>query len=199
MNSYASYKRWQEWKEKLAAMADDSPEIAAVAAVVADVDSEVDIVDNHLHSYERWFGAAVTPDAEIHVADRIGTSVTAFQADAGDDDWGAWLQLLGSSDTPSAAGKALFDFHRIFISAVERSNYTHFLQIAYGADGDSALAAGNYTEIVYKPASAAAEETPVVIQGQRQAAGTKVWIRVFVPTQNTGTVDFWVGLHEYDA
>lgn len=41
--------------------------------------------ERHFHSFERWFGAAVSPDGEVHVADRIGTSVTAFQADGGNN------------------------------------------------------------------------------------------------------------------
>jgi len=34
---------------------------------------------------------------------------------------------------------------------------------------------------------------------RRAAAGTKGWLRGFVPAQNTGTFDFWIGLHEYEG
>jgi len=177
----------------------DGDEVAdSIADRLIKVQGDSEVVDVHLHSNERWFGAAVAPNAEIHVADRIGTSVTAFQANAGNNTWGNWLQVLGSSDTPADAGKTWFDLHRLFIAAVQRSTFVHFIQVGYGASGAAALAAGTYTEFVYKPASATAEETPVTIQNKRHVDGTKAWVRVFVPTQNLGTVDFWIGLHEYE-
>ena len=151
----------------------------------------------HFHSYERWFGAAASPNGETHVADRINKDITAFQADAGNDDWGNWLQILGSEDTPAVAGKAEFDLHRIYIKAVERTSL-HLIQIGLGTSGAAALSANTYTEFVYTPASVTAEETPLDIQIDDVDAGTKVWIRICVPDSDTGTMDFYIGIHEYD-
>lgn len=156
-------------------------------------------VERHLHSNERWFGLAGTPNGEVHRADPMGTTVTPFQADAGNNTWGNWLQILGSSDTPIDAGKAYYDLHRLMIVAVERANSTHLIQLAYGTSGADALTAGTYTEFVYKPAGVTADEYPLVVQMRRAAAGTKGWLRLFVPGQNTGTFDFWIGLHEYEG
>ena len=156
-------------------------------------------VERHVHSNERWLGLAGSPSGEVHVADPMGTTVAPFQADAGNNTWGTWLQILGSGDTPVGAGNAYYDLHRLMIVAVERSNSTHLVQLAYGTSGAAALTAGTYNEFVYKPSSATAEETPIVVQMRRAAAGTKGWLRVFVPTQNTGTFDFWIGLHEYEG
>jgi hypothetical protein len=154
-------------------------------------------IETHLHGYERWFGLATAPVGETHRADRIGAGVAAFQADAGNNTWGAWLQILGSTDTPDGAGMARYDMHRFMFTAVERSTSVHFVQVAFGASGAAALAAGTYTEFVFKPQSATAEETPVNTQEHPQPAGTKAWLRVLVPGQNTGTMDFYLGLHEY--
>jgi len=157
----------------------------------------VNEIERHFHSYERWFGAANTPDGEIHVADRIGTSVTAFQADAGNNTWGDWLQILGSSDTPDTSGSAYYDLHEIFITTAERAA-TYFVQLAKGIDGDTALTNNTYSEFMFLPA-AASRIIPIVIQSRRYISGTKAWIRCFCPGQNTGTMDFFIGLHEYEG
>lgn len=153
-------------------------------------------IERHLHSYEHWFETATVPDAELHRADRIGDGAGAFQADAGNDDWGAWVQLLGSEDTPVAVGSAHFDLHVVMVEAAERAE-TYFIQIAAGASGAAALAAGDYTEFVYRPILLNIQSSPVVIQMRRQDTTTKVWARCMCPGQNTATLDFYFGLHEY--
>ena len=57
-------------------------------------------IETHMHSRGSWFGMAITPTA-THLADRIGPLVQPFQLDAGNEDWGAWVQVLGSDDTPA--------------------------------------------------------------------------------------------------
>jgi hypothetical protein len=153
-------------------------------------------IEGHLHGWERWYGLALVPNAEVHVADRIGTAVAALQIDAGNLAWGVWVCILGSSDTPADVGMVKFDPHRLMITAAERQ-VSYFIQLGFGASGVAALAAGTYTEFVYKPTSLNAEETPLEIQVRRSLAGTKVFARCYVPTQNTGTLDFFLGLHEY--
>ena len=156
----------------------------------------VEEIEKHLHSNESWFGAAVTPDGEVHVADRIGTSTTAFQADAGNNTWGSWLQILGSDDTPARGNNAKFDLHRIEIPTSERTGI-HFIQVAFGASGAAALASGDYTEfVIVEPVGQALPE-PIDVQVPRYNAGTKAWLRVFIPGEDTGTLDFFFGLHEY--
>lgn len=150
-------------------------------------------IERHLHSYERWFETATAPDAELHVADAIGDGSGAFRVDAGNDDWGSWVQMLGSSDT-----SLRYDLHRLMIEATER-NETYFVQFAFGASGAAAYAAGAYTETVYTPASNQIEESPVQIQMRRQTGGTKGWARCKCPGQNTATLDFYPGLHSYEG
>lgn len=156
-------------------------------------------IERHHHNVERWFEAATTPNGEIHVADRIGEGLGAFQADAGNDDWGTWLQILGSNDTPANGDKAFFDFHRIFISAIQRALSIHFIQIGFANSGAEALSNGNYTEFVYKPAAVNAFAIPIEILATKNLAGTKAWMRINIPGQPSGTVDFYPGLHEYEG
>lgn len=155
-------------------------------------------VERHLHSYENWFEVAATPSGETHIADRIGTGAGAFQVDAGNDTWGAWLQIIGSSDTPSVAGNVKYDLHRFEFTSAER-NAVYFVQFAFGETGAGALTSNDYTEAVLKPASNQIDSGPVLIQARRKTAGTKVWARTMCPGNDTGTLDFYFGLHEYEG
>lgn len=155
-------------------------------------------IERHVHSNERWFGAAAVANGEIHVADSITTVDTAFQMDAGNDTWGSYLQILGSSDTPAGTGNAKFDLHRLAVVAVENANATHLVQVVFGATGAAGLTAGTYTEFVFHPQSVQGAETIVNFQSRRITVGTKGWIRCWVSGANTSTVDFLFGLHEYE-
>jgi hypothetical protein len=155
-------------------------------------------IENHFHNVEDWFGAAATPDGEDHVADDItdGT-LSAFQIDAGNDDWGAWVQILGAEDTPNRAGNTKFDLHRIQVVASETVNVAAFIQLASGATGDAGVTAGKYTTIPYLTPTNQAAESFIDVRTRRCDAGEKVWARCLAVGENTMTLDFYIGLHEY--
>ncbi len=155
-------------------------------------------IERHFHSYERWFETAAVANGEIHVADAIGGGSGAFQVDANNAGWGTWVQILGSSDTPAITGDVKFDVHQITVTAAER-NEVYFIQIAIGASGAAALAAGAYTEFVYEPLVANVSAAPSRIQMRRQDVGDKTWARCMCPGQDTATLDFFFGLHEYEG
>jgi hypothetical protein len=160
----------------------------------------VDETHRHLHNWGRAFGAAAVPNGEIHVADRVASGINALQADGGNNDWGVWKQILGSSDTPATAGNAYYDMSTISVVGVERANAIHFVQVAFGASGAAALAAGTYTEKTFKPQTVQGVVTEVDILVRRIVVGTKAWLRVLVAGQNTGTIDFFIDeLHEYEG
>jgi hypothetical protein len=156
-------------------------------------------IERHVHSYERWFETAAVANGEVHVADRLGTGGGAFQADAGNDDWGTWLQILGSSDTPELSGSAEFDLHRIAFVAQERNNTQYNVQIGFGASGAAALSAEAYTEFPIKTGGGNSVISPIEIQQRRNTTGTKSWLRLKCPGQNTATLDFLFGIHEYEG
>jgi hypothetical protein len=153
-------------------------------------------VERHIHSNERWFGAAAIPNAEIHVADRIGNGITPLRIDSGNLVWGNWIQILGSSDTPASPGNTKFDVHEIQMTGNER-NSDYFIQIGFGVSGAAALAAGTYTEKALTFDGANVEKF-FVITARRHDVGSKVWARCVCPA-DTGTLDFYVGLHEYEG
>jgi hypothetical protein len=153
--------------------------------------------ENHAHSHCLWMAAAAVPAGETHAADRFSPdAVATFQLDAGNLTWGAWVLLLGSSDTPVIAGKLAYDSGIIFVTASER-NVPYIIQFGHGTSGAAALAANEISELVYTVLSAASDARPIELKMDRHNSGTKLWARCFCPTQNTGTINFYLGLHEY--
>ena len=134
---------------------------------------------------------------EDHVGDRIGPGVVAFQLDAGNDDWGTWVQVLGTEDTPARASQAYFDPHEIVITSTERAG-TYFFQLTRGTSGAAGLAAGTYTEFVYESDSVGAKAAGITaVQTGRAPAGSKLWARTLCVGETTATIDFYMGIHEY--
>lgn len=151
-------------------------------------------VEKHLHNWERWIGLAAVPVGETHRFDT--DSMTPFQIDAGNDDWGAWVQIVGSTDFPITAGMVKRDAHRILVVSAERAGAITRVQIAGGEDADAAVLAGNYTEFMFLT-QANVKSTPVDIMTGRAPSAVKGWARCWVDGQDTGTVDFFIGVHEY--
>ena len=155
-------------------------------------------IETHFHSYERWCEKAGTPSGEdticVPVGDADGAGV--FQPDAGDDDWGSWLQIVGATDTPVVTGGVYYELHKLLVTATEL-NEIYFLQIAFGATGAAGLAADDYITTAFIPASNAIDSAPVTVQSKRIAVTTKAWIRLMCPGQDTATLNFLFGLHEY--
>jgi hypothetical protein len=174
---------------------------ALSAAVQAGAEEALEVAE-HVHSYERWHAAAAVPNGEVHVADRIGIGNTPFTIDggagAGTGSWGSWVQIMGSSDTPVSAGKTRFDHHKLILTAAERNNTVYYIQFGYADSGAAALAANEIAEVIYRAGAAVTREASVAFQGKRHPAGTKVWARCWAVGQDTGTLSFLIGLHEYD-
>lgn len=170
--------------------------LTGVGGSVAYVISEV---ERHHHHYSRAFGLAAVPNGEIHRADEITSNPAPFVVDAGNDTWGSWVQLLGSSDTPSISGKVKYDAHLVNVVAAERANVVHFIQLAAGASGTAALTAGTYSDKVFIPQSANGRPAPVPFGIRRQDAGTKLWVRVLARGADTGTLSVYLEIHEYEG
>lgn len=155
-------------------------------------------LEKHFHNSEDWYGLAAVPDGETHRADclTLGTRAS-FQLDAGNDTWGAWLQILGSSDTPNRTGMVKFDLHKIQIVASEITSKSTFIQIGYGDTGAASLTSLAYTTIAYLTPTSRAAESAVSFMMPRIPAGSKVWARCMAIGANTMTINFYFGLHGY--
>jgi hypothetical protein len=171
--------------------------LAALVADIAIIKAEVVETEKHFHNHILWLAAAAAPNGELHVADRFSpTASTTFQINAGNITWGAWVQILGSSDTPVIAGMTKFDPNGVYFTASQR-NTPYIVQFGHGASGAAALTANEITEVVYTAISAASDAVPIVFQSDRHDSGTKLWARCFCPGANLGTLNFYIGLHEY--
>lgn len=177
----------------------DNAAVDGFAGVDDSLAYKISEIERHYHSYESWFGLATVPNGEIHRADRIGTGVLSFQIDAGNLAWGTWVCVLGSSDTPARGSNEKYDLHRFLVVAAERTTATYFVQFAFGATGADALAAGTYTEVVYYSPASVSRSAPTDMRSRRIAAGTKAWARCLCQGQNTGTLNFYLGLHGYEG
>lgn len=156
-------------------------------------------IERHLHSSASWFEVAATPSGETHVADRIGSGSGPFTLDAGNDTWGSWVQVLGSSDTPARTGQVYFDPHEMVITYTEKAA-TYFIQFSRGDTGAAGLAAGTYTEVVYESDSVGAKAAGITsIQTGRAPAGSKIWMRCMSPDQDTAQIKLYIGIHEYQG
>ena len=176
----------------------DSAATDGLAGVNNSLAYRVHEIERHVHSYERWFELASVPAGTTHVADPAGTGAGEWTIDAGNDAYGAWVQVLGSDDTPAIAGSVYYDPHRLLITDAER-NFLYVMQVGFGATGAAALTAGTYTEVAFYPAANLVDSGPVEVQSRRHAVGTLMWVRCICAGQNTGTLDFFVGLHEYEG
>ncbi len=158
-------------------------------------------IERHFHSGGRWFGLATAPNLPTHAADRIGTTSAAFQIDGGPGvgtgSWGNWVQVMGSTDTPITAGNDYWDPHEFVISSSERTGI-HFIQFARGATGAAGLAAGTYTEFAIDLTDKSGG-TIIPAQTGRAPAAALLWARCWAVGNDTGTVDFFIGIHEYEG
>lgn len=156
-------------------------------------------IERHFHGWDRWMCAAAAANGEIHVADRIGSTGTgAFTLTSGNDTWGNWVQVLGSSDTPVVAGGVKYDLHRILV-LVANTVAPYFIQVAFGTTGAAALAANTFSSIVINPASNTDKTEALPVMSRRQAAGTKAWMRCWCVGNNAKTLTVMFGLHEYEG
>lgn len=160
------------------------------------IGDEVYETEHHLHNRERWFGKKGTPTG-TDWGDQA--SLTPYRVISGNDDFGQdagdEAELLGVDDTPAITGMTLFDAHRVMIEASSNAN-SWVLRLVYGtgtmADAETA---GQYTDFMVTEARKGA---PVEVISERGTAGaTKCWLRGKNATNNA-TLDFFIGIHEYE-
>ncbi len=156
-------------------------------------------IQTHIHSPEKSYGLAGTPSGETHRADRITLLPNPFQVASGNNTWGDWLQIVGSSDTPLNPDAVFYDFHEILIDAHQRNTNTHFIQMAGGEEADlpDKLAAEDFSEMGFVSGGGTSEVGPIIVQNFRVPSGTKCWVRSWAKGQISGTIDFYISLHEY--
>ncbi len=165
------------------------------------IDAEVEVVTVHLHSREHWCGKSGDQSGNNWGADTL----TPYRAISGNGVYGAdasdEAKVIGSADTPVVTGKAFFDLHRITIIAIS-SDTVYKMRLVWGTGTmAAAITANQMTELMIITSTDKANKfggAPFDIRMPRIAAGTKIWMQARNVT-NDATVDFFVGLHEYNA
>ena len=157
-------------------------------------------IEKHLHGNEKWFGLASTPSGETHRADRMAGGINPFTLTAGNNTWGNWVQILGSDDTPVESGKTKFDPHRFLVTSTNSTN-PYNIQLVYGESADIAakIAAEDMTEFPYIAATNNNDSGISQDMAERYSAGEKLWARCVCIEGNGSTINFYYGIHEYDA
>jgi len=176
----------------------DELAVAGLAGTANSLAYRVHEIEKHLHSREHWFGRHSSVSAGVNEGENL--SVIPFDSTSGADGvFGAWIPILGTSDTPFLATYAKFDLHRIIISDVDSgaNKLPHIIQIVW----DDTAAADGYTDLTYTAFITLPERdgkaAPVDIQCPRITAGLKVWARHAVIGAATQGMGFYFGLHEY--
>jgi len=162
------------------------------------IEQEVYEIDHHIHNMEKWVGLAAVPALETHRADLMNGSIQPFQLIAGNNDFGAWVQILGSDDTPIIAGMTKADGHRFMVTSTN-STSPYIIQAVPGESADIAakISAKQFTMFPYVAATNQNDSGISDILSGRIDSGTKAWWRVACVGQNATTLDFYLGIHEY--
>ena len=71
------------------------------------------------------------------------------------------------------------------------------IQIGFGESGAAALSNNAYTETGIFTGGGTSPHPPIKVNTEDQESGTKVWARCHAVGQNTGTIDFLYGIHEF--
>lgn len=170
----------------------------AITPTIDNTYAEVVEIEKHLHNREKWFGAATVPVGETHVADRAGGGISPFELTTGNDDFGTWVQIIGSDDTPVSSGFTKMDAHRAIVVDTDSTNM-FIIQIATGESADLAakIASEAFTEFPYISASNLNDSGISDVLTIRADVGTKVWARACCIGANAKMIHVYYGIHEY--
>lgn len=170
----------------------------ALQATLLSTLAEVEIVEHHFHSNHHSFGLAASPSGETHRAD-LTNQVAPFVLTTGNNGFGAWVQLIGSSDTPIESGKGFFDLTEINITNTN-DNAAYTIQFAAGESADLAakVTAKDYTGRLFQRDTTQVTGGDRPLGMKRYASGTKIWARAAAVGVNAKTIAFYLnGIHEY--
>jgi hypothetical protein len=118
----------------------------------------------------------------------------------GNNYFGGWVCIVGSSDTPKVSGNAFFDLHEMLITgASDAAVYT--IQFAWGVDTnarDANVTANKFSTTPSRRATNQDQTAVRTIMMPRVAVGSCVWARAAVVGANEKTISFYIGMHEYE-
>lgn len=176
--------------DNLSSIASDASNAATYAESAAD---EAEVVEEHLHGTDRWYGIKV-PQTDTSWAD--ATSMTAFQATSGNNTWGPALKVFGSADTLENPSFTYGDFGEIL--PVSNSSATVYrIRFIWGSsDNLTAINAGQWTEAMFIRSNADNNRKIMQIRSPRIPVTDKIWCQIW-NASNNATLDFYISAHGY--
>ena len=164
--------------------------------------AETEIVEEHFHNVEYWFGSDVTYDGAVSPTSAGSrASMIPYTITSGNDDYGDWVPLLGSTDTPIKTGYTQYDAHRISLVGVETRQVTHRLQFVCGdtaSDADACVVISDVSELIITPYDIKAQDRISHLIDTRSTAGDPFWCRSWVAGMNGDNLQLFLGIHEYE-
>lgn len=158
-------------------------------------------IEKHFHGRECWRGKLTVQTATNWFDDTLAP----FQCISGADDWGAdandEAQVVGTDDLPFIMGNVKFDVHRIFVDNVSSATLYKMRLIWGSGTMAAAIAAMQFScfQLKFDAIGGVKANVPVDIRMPRLVAGVdKVWGQCWNATDNA-TIDFLVGIHEYEG
>jgi hypothetical protein len=171
--------------------------MAELQAEHDEIFEEIEIVEEHIHGKEHWFGISADQSGD----NWGGDTLFPFACTSGNADYleGGKAKVLGEDDTPIGIGSTLFDLHRLLVTAVSEDT-VYKIRIIWGTGTMvQAISNGEFTVVAVKFDALNPQQSagiPFNIIMPRLVAGTKVWAEIKNIT-NLATLSFYIGLHEY--
>jgi len=156
------------------------------ASDLAPVFNEVEVIEHHFHTKERWLGG---PEGE------------SFGLSSGADEYGSIVQLLDAGRTPISPGKTFYDMHRILVTSLSNNSVftLQFIWAAGTTTPEQAIANDDYSELMVRTVTsvvATAGGYPVETKMPKIPAGTRLYARCKNILINA-VISFFIGVHEY--
>ena len=157
-------------------------------------------IEKHFHNREIWFGEDAARSAEAKCG--IRDVITPFQVDAGDDAYGTTpLCIIGTGDVPISDGYVKLDLHHMVVVDVEATAdlKIHKVQLIWGSGTvTQAITDDQVSDMSpFIPLRGAAFSVRNIMMPRITIGTDKVWVRHWVDGVDTGTMDFFIGFHEY--
>ncbi len=169
--------------------------LATLAIAVAEIRGEVEILGQHVHNDELWWGSVAAPNESNACESNVDRPFTAA---SGNNTWGVGIPVIGSNDRPVKPWQTEYDLHRIAISGVDNATPWK-LRFLYGDQSlDEAAAANRYTETM-SIASGVGNNIgagPSELRFPRIPVGWRVWAQAWNFT-NLDTISFFAAAHGY--
>lgn len=173
-----------------------------VVNAISDLEEEVEVIEDHFHNTEKWFGIHPSPTTTVWGS---VNSLAPYTVTSGNNAYGTGAtdaaQVIGSADTPVDTGNRYYDLHRLFVASSSVSTVWK-LRIIYGTGTmAAALSAGKFSTAIVRIDStnpAQSDGSPFDIVMPRVAVGTQVWIQGWNATDDA-TITLYAGVHEYDS